>query len=154
MIDKQELQKIVKHIIKRDRGIPDKRLLHPKREWGIAVLISVVLLVCGSVWAFVQYEYFRQVGRNEFSADEKKFEYDRGDALDANEIYGKQKRLFEQLIGEIPEPLPVEVLGEETQEEVGGDFVAGEAADNEGDAAEEEVTPDVSVDDGETTASQ
>ena len=49
---------MAKHVFKRGQDIPDKRIMHPKREWGIALLISVFILIIGISFSAERYLYF------------------------------------------------------------------------------------------------
>ena len=51
MIQKKDILKMAKHVFKRGRGIPDKRLLHPRRDWTIGLVLFVTVFVSGSVIA-------------------------------------------------------------------------------------------------------
>lgn len=49
---------MAKHVFKRSQGVPDKRLVHPKREWAMGLLLFSVIVVVGSVVStqlFIQY---------------------------------------------------------------------------------------------------
>ena len=58
MIDKKQILKMAEHVFRRSSGIPDKKLMHPKREWAIGMVLFAVILVGGSIlssWSFAQY---------------------------------------------------------------------------------------------------
>lgn len=47
------------HVFKRGKGIPDKRLMHPRREWGIGLLIFGAILIAGSILSAQSFSQFR-----------------------------------------------------------------------------------------------
>ena len=59
MIDKKNLIKMAKAIVRHDNGYPDKRLMHPQREWFIGLVLFVVVVLIGSFFAgniFITYQ--------------------------------------------------------------------------------------------------
>lgn len=42
---------MAKHVFKRGQGIPDKRLLHPKRDWVIGLFLFGIVLTVGSIFS-------------------------------------------------------------------------------------------------------
>lgn len=46
------------HITRRTRGIPDRKLMHPYREWFIGLSVALVIIVSGAIYnAFVFNHY-------------------------------------------------------------------------------------------------
>lgn len=59
MITKHDIIKMAKHVFRRSRGMPDRRLLHPKRDWLIGMLMFATILIAGSIVSaqtFVSYQ--------------------------------------------------------------------------------------------------
>ena len=61
MIEKNDILKMVHHITKRSRGIPDKRLMHPVREWLIGLVCVVVVLAVGVMYSTRLFTMFSDV---------------------------------------------------------------------------------------------
>lgn len=59
MISKNHILKIAKHVLRRDQGHVDRRLLHPVREWFIGVACASMLF-CFSVY-YVGTEFYTQL---------------------------------------------------------------------------------------------
>ena len=59
MIDKKHIIKMAKAVVRRDKGYPDRRLMHPQREWFIGLAMFTFLVFLGSLFAahtFVTYQ--------------------------------------------------------------------------------------------------
>lgn len=46
---------MVRHIAKRSEHIPDRKLMHPARDWFIGLSAAVVLFVCSVLFAFMTF---------------------------------------------------------------------------------------------------
>lgn len=55
MINKKDISKIAKRIIRRQKGLRDHQIIHPRREWAIGLLVACLLLIGGASWSFVTY---------------------------------------------------------------------------------------------------
>ena len=51
MIDKKSIIKMASAIVRHDKGYPDRRLMHPQREWFIGLVLFAVILIAGSLFA-------------------------------------------------------------------------------------------------------
>ena len=61
MIDKKDIIKMAKHVFKRGKGYPDRRLIHPKREWTVGLFMSLLVLFVGGTAAAQLYSTYRNV---------------------------------------------------------------------------------------------
>ncbi|MCA9363661.1 hypothetical protein KC727_00350 [Candidatus Kaiserbacteria bacterium] len=55
---KKDILKIVKHVIRKSDGYPDRRLMHPAREWSVGVGVAIVAFVAVAAFStktFLQY---------------------------------------------------------------------------------------------------
>ena len=110
MIDKKSIIKMAEHVFRRSQGYPDRRLMHPKREWGIGILIFTLLVFIGSLLAgkmFVQYKDFTEVvGVTEQSVPK----YRDVIVQDALDLYQQKEVQFDVLQGEYVAPVPLEAI--------------------------------------------
>lgn len=58
MITKKDIVTMAQHVLKRSKGIPDKRLLHPGREWLVGLLAFSLVVIVGSVWAAKSFMFY------------------------------------------------------------------------------------------------
>lgn len=61
MIDKKHIIKIAKHAFKRSQGIPDRKLIHPRREWALGILFFAAILIGGSFLSALSFAEFRNI---------------------------------------------------------------------------------------------
>jgi len=61
MIQKKDILAFVHHIIRRQGGRSDKRLMHPEREWFTGLALMLIVGLCGS--AYSAYFFFIQLNR-------------------------------------------------------------------------------------------
>jgi hypothetical protein len=56
MFSKDDITKIARKILKRQRGLRDHQMIHPVREWTIGLIVAVLFLIIGGGWSFVTYQ--------------------------------------------------------------------------------------------------
>jgi hypothetical protein len=61
MIGKTDIQKMAKHIFRRSQNISDRHLIHPKREWGIGIVIFIVILSSGAYFSATNFSYYKDI---------------------------------------------------------------------------------------------
>ena len=55
MISKRDIAKIAKRVLKRQSGVRDHQIIHPRREWAVGLLGGLILLIVGATWSFFTY---------------------------------------------------------------------------------------------------
>lgn len=103
---------MVQHIVKRDRGIPDRRLMHPRREWSIGLLLWVLIVAAGGTYATIVFHSYAGISVDDEVVVVDQLRYRRVDALAAIELYQKRQDAYDTLLSERPvrvtEPEPVD----------------------------------------------
>lgn len=118
MISKVDILKFVHHVVHRNAGRTDKRLVHPEREWIIGMLIAFCVGAAGAVYGsffFVQQE---EVVERNVSGDITAVRYRAGTVEEALGLYAARKEAFSALRGTyvpVVESLKVDV-GEDIDE--------------------------------------
>ena len=144
MIDKKDILKMVKHIKRRSRHVPDRRIIHPQREWAIGLLLFFVILGVGSVFSASRFWYFSTIDQALEDNDIQVVEYKVGGMQEALRFFDEQTLRFQQIRNGI---IPVErVFEEEIRDESIENEIAEEGEQEESEAAiesseEEEVEP-------------
>jgi hypothetical protein len=97
MITKPDILKMIKAVNRRSRGMPDRRLIHPRRDWGM-VLTGVFIGAVGVV-AFSGYQYLRFNSINgSISAETSQVtRYDANAVAQALELYAGKSAAFSEL---------------------------------------------------------
>lgn len=129
MIEKKDILKMVRHIMKRGRGIPDKRLMHPVREWLLGLLGAVAVVVCGVLYSTQLFTTYDKVTEIEQTDSTISIRYNQTVIDDARAQFSARSERFNELRGDRPAPPPPEVATStatttesvETTEEVEGE---------------------------------
>lgn len=61
VFDTFHIRKMAQHVFRRGHGIPDKRLMHPKREWASGLLMFAIVLIVGSAMTAQAFIRFRSI---------------------------------------------------------------------------------------------
>ena len=98
MIQKEDILGIAKKFIHREQGIPDRRLMHTRREWLIIMLLSIMLCVSGGVYAFYTFTVYSAISVESEAVEVDQLHYQRVDAQAAIELYTEKKTAYEELL--------------------------------------------------------
>lgn len=55
MIDKNSILKMTKQVLRRGQGYPDRRMMHPRREWAIGLILFTILVLSGAFISSQEY---------------------------------------------------------------------------------------------------
>ncbi len=99
MIDTTEITKMVKHIVRRDNGIPDSNIMHPMREWGIGILVTAIAVVGGVIFNIFLYQTYTAALTTVVPVQETAVPYQAANVAAAIEWYTKQAKTYQQIIG-------------------------------------------------------
>lgn len=102
MIDKNEIIKMAQHVFKRSAGVPDKKLMHPRREWAIGLLLFLAILVSGSTYTATSFNRFRELDTNngEANVNIPRYQGDRVSAVLTD--YQARTAAYKDLTAEVP----------------------------------------------------
>lgn len=121
MIDKNNILKFVKHVHKRDRGIPDRRMLYPQREW-IVSLVVFLLAITGATFLSVNlFKVYENLDQKTYEVTKKMPEYNSDQAAVVLETFEKREMYFNALVTGIQSRVETEEIIKEvasTTEEV------------------------------------
>lgn len=56
MMSKRDITKIVRRILRQQRGIHEHQLIHPRREWAIGLLVGFLCLAGGGIWSYLTFQ--------------------------------------------------------------------------------------------------
>ena len=106
MINKQDILKMVHHVTKRSRGIPDKRLMHPVREWLIGLLGMVLVVVVGVIYSVHLFTTFSNVTEITHTESAISIRYNETLINEAREQFSVRSDKFNELRGVRVAPPP------------------------------------------------
>ena len=101
MIDKNNILKMVTDVFHRSQGYPDRQLLHPQREWGIGVLMFIVVVMAGSAFVATIFVQYRDLSLAQGNVEESIPQYRAVIVQDALELYRARTEEYQQLRGEV-----------------------------------------------------
>jgi len=61
MANKNDILKMARHVFRRGQSIPDRRLMHPKREWAIGLIVALAVMVVGFWYNLDRFSYYRDL---------------------------------------------------------------------------------------------
>lgn len=59
LIDQASIRAMAQQVFRKAQGRPDKRLMHPVREWGIGLVLFAVMVSWGGWYAGMQFIHYR-----------------------------------------------------------------------------------------------
>jgi hypothetical protein len=59
MINKQKITNLAKNFFHKEKTLKSPRLMHPKREWLIGLMVAVLLFIGTAGWSAYSYIYYR-----------------------------------------------------------------------------------------------
>lgn len=104
MINKQDIQKMIKHVARRSRNLPDRRLLRPHREWVVALSSFVVVLVIGGAFSAERFHYLKNIDEHVVHTSQSIVQYRQGTMESVLEYYQARQEKFLELRGGITLP--------------------------------------------------
>jgi len=100
--DKTQLLKMARHVFRRSSGVPDKRLLHPRREWAIALICFGLILIIGSIVSAQSFTRFRSLDTSGGMANVTVPRYNETQVTEVIETYRAKEAAYNELVGEVP----------------------------------------------------
>ncbi len=113
MIEKNDIIKITKHLIKKSSGIPDRRIMHPARDWFVGLGVSAVIFILSLMYAGYQFITISEQTDRIISVESSVVRYNQKGVQDAIEYYKNKEDKFNRLRTEeyrIVSPIPEEAV--------------------------------------------
>lgn len=148
MTSKKEIKKLIKHVLRHQRGLRDHQIIHPRRDWMVGFIAGLLLLVIGAVWSFITYREIAERDVENVDIEEVQQTVYREDMVNsALEQFRDRKESYQVLLNRTNEITPEEIVDVEDNvvpvEEVVEDNVqTEEEVVNEPEVIEEGVAPE------------
>ena len=97
MIDKDSILKMAKDVFRKGQGYPDKRLMHPQREWTIGLGIFALIIGVGSFVSFNIYVKYNTIDTQEREMTTRVTSYNEVAAQNALAVFRERQRVFNAL---------------------------------------------------------
>ncbi|MEM9336716.1 MAG: hypothetical protein AAGA35_02585 [Patescibacteria group bacterium] len=118
MIEKKDIIKMARHVLKRARGRRDHQIMHPEREWLVGLLGFVVVVGVGSYWVWQQFERYSNLDPVGGESAVVSVAY-RGEIVQAAiDRFGEKTDMYEGLVGAQIDTSVEELIQVETTETV------------------------------------
>lgn len=117
---------MAQHVFKKGQGYPDRRLMHPRREWSIGLLMFTVVVIGGAFASSQVYVKYSDVDALIVEADTKIVSYDKQKVDEALELFRKRALLYETLSAKTVTIQTVPTVSTTTDTEI-TEVVTGEA---------------------------
>lgn len=106
---------MIKHVARRSRNVPDRRLMHPKREWLIGLGLFTLVLVVSGIVSAQRFAYFSHIETHLEATELNVVTYKTGAMNDVIRQYDERTVRFQQLRNGIaprtPDPIVIENQG-------------------------------------------
>ena len=140
MISKKDILKMVRHVRRKSQGVPDRRLIHPRREWIVGLALFVVVALAGVAYNMYTYATISNLENELAVEDSGVVRYQANTVDQALTIFRAKQAEFERLRTVVPPP-PSNPPAEETPDETDDDS----ATDNPAPPPEEISQGDLSA---------
>jgi len=94
MITKNDILKMVHKIHRHNRGLSDRRIIHPSREWGFAVIFFLTLTISGMVVSGYLYSIYNNIENTIDTPSSGVARYDTASMERALETYRRKAEIF------------------------------------------------------------
>jgi len=154
MISKNDITKLARRIIRRQKGLHDHQMIHPKREWLVGLFFGLVLLVSGGAWSIITYDEVKNLNIESVNITEIEQTIYRGDMVEAAlKEFRDRKESYQLFLDETDVVIEVSAVeeelaegeGEEAEENIEAETPASPIETIEGE--EEPSTPEQTVED-------
>ncbi len=98
MINKTDILKMISHVNRKNRGFSDRKIINPKREWGLGLILFFISLVLALAFSAYKYETFFSIEVDVSGGTSSVVRYDENSVARALEHYRElQLKFFKQL---------------------------------------------------------
>ena len=109
IMNKADVLKFVRHVYRKERGLPDRRLIHPRREWLLGVAAFMVITCAGALWSINTFNGYTSLNERTFAAPQELPSYNEALIEAAITEFSKREEDYSRLIEQLPEKTPESV---------------------------------------------
>lgn len=137
MVNKAEIKAMAKNILRHNRGIKKRQIMHPPREWTLGLVFCLLIFISFSIWSTQTYLKYKEISVDTTQVSSEEVVVYRGAMVsDALNLFRQKEQKFNQLLNisaaielEEVEELPNEAdTATSTSEVEGVDFTAQETS--------------------------
>lgn len=128
-MNKTDILKFVRHVYKRGQGIPDRRLIHSRREWLIGVAVFMVITSIGAVWSVHTFQRFSTLDQKTYQVPQTVPDYNAKVVSSVLEQLSEREQAYNRMISGLPdETLPIKDVATSSPETATSSPLLGEFA--------------------------
>ena len=101
MISKHDILNFVKHVHRRDRGIPDRRAMHPRREWLIGLLVFLIVTAGGVAYSMATFETYKNIDQRTYTVNVSIPQYNEVRAEAVLTYFAERQAHYQELVDQI-----------------------------------------------------
>lgn len=105
---------MVRRVVKKRAGAPDRRIIHPERDWIIGVGLSTLLFVSGALYTGHEFLTHLEKADERISVESTIVQYDQKTVAEVLQRYGARRATFETLRADRSNAAPVVIDEAET----------------------------------------
>lgn len=98
MIETKDIQKMVNHIVRRDKGVSDPQIMHPTREWFTGLGIAVLVVGLGSWFCIYTYFSFEEKLSQQIIVQEPAIPYRSAVVEEAVSLFASKKEVYDKIL--------------------------------------------------------
>ncbi len=112
------------HVFKKGKGYPDRRLMHPRREWVLGVMMFLTVIFVGGVLAAQAYVQYRDIEALEEVALQQVPQYNDVAVQNVLTLFRERNTIYEDLTYMEPAPVTPVTLEETVGSTTAQDMVS------------------------------
>ena len=106
MITYNEIIEMARHIARRSRGLPDRRIMHPVRDWLIGFSVATLIFACLSIYAGWIFFTEKNTDIDAYAVRVETITYEHERVREVLDTYRMKEQQFNALRTYRSEPLP------------------------------------------------
>ncbi len=108
MINKPNINRLVRDILRRSAGPREHNLMHPERDWGIGFGVALLFIVGGVYWAWQTHTLHRsEATKEEAFVPSTNAVYQEAEVEKALDLWAERKARYEAIKIELSAPTPL-----------------------------------------------
>lgn len=102
MISKTDIAALAEHVLRRQRSLPDRAIMHPVREWFIGLVAALCIVVLAGGLSAYHFAYYSDIKERVTGAEPSDIEYEKGRIENVLYTYRERKEAYEAFKTALP----------------------------------------------------
>lgn len=101
MIEAHDIKKMVQGVVRRNRGLRDRRIMHPARDWFIGLGVMLLCVIAGGSYSAVLYVTYDTIDYSKTDIDQTLITYRSASVEAAIATYTVKKEAHDALVSNV-----------------------------------------------------